>query len=168
MPTLNDIFTDDLARMFADWETIPCLNAPRVYRNETLYEFPRPVPSVRVQDAWDFQALKVPLAAGDMLVGHSRQGVNLVIEGQYQPAADTTEADRFTALDTLRAAVHVGAADEKYELFLHYDEDAEEYRKFKNCSTVRFECELADSHRFAYRVVIHAEDPELYTTGPGA
>lgn len=164
-----EMLAADLARMFADWEAVPFLLKPGVYRDEEFYELPRPVPVVRVQDAWDFTRLKVPLAAGDTLVGHSRQGVNLVVEGSFQASdPETSDTDRFAEIEALRAAVHVGAADDKYEFFLYQDVDAEEYRKFKQCSTVRFECDLADSHLFFYRIVIHAEDPVLYATAPGA
>lgn len=45
---------------------------PAVYQNSTLYELPRPVLSIRVVDTWDFERLKVPLADGDFLAGHSQ------------------------------------------------------------------------------------------------
>jgi len=164
----QQLLDDDLDRIFADWETVPFLLRPGILKDGSIHEFPRPVPAIRLQDAWDFQALKVPLVAGDTLVGHSQQGVNILVEGQFQPDADTTDSDRFDAVEDLRELLNVGGGNVKYELYLTIDTNTEQYRKFKSCTTVRFECDLTDSRLFTYRIVIHAEDPVLYATGPGS
>lgn len=136
-----------------------------------LYLLPRPVVSLSWQDTWDFEQLKVLLADGDEVTGHSRGGVDVRIEGQIGEQAGAlklTEQDMFTALETLRSRLDVASDGEKYELFLYHDDATTTYRKFKQASTVRFECDLSDVHLFGYSLVAHADDPTLYTTAAGA
>lgn len=143
---------------------------PSIFRDGTLYELPRPIPVVRVQDHWDYSQLKVPLAEGDLLVGHSQQGAEITLEGQVGTqggAVQVSEAEMFATLQTLRAAVNVGAGGGKYELFLYHDAATESYRKFRGCSTVRFEFDISNPHLFTYHLAVHAEDPTISTTAPG-
>ena len=143
---------------------------PALYDGSTLYELPRPVVAMRIKDQWDFERLKVPLSAGDSLVGHSLNGVDLAVDGQIVSQAGAlllSEQDMFSELQSLRSALDVSATDQKYEFFLYHDAASATYRKFKKCSTLRFEYDLSDKRLFKYSVEVHAEDPVIYTTAPG-
>lgn len=145
--------------------------APAVVRLGTIFRMPRPVVSLRVSEAWDFERFKVPLRDGDHCSGHSRQGVDIHLEGQigsHDGALRLSEQEMFETLEELRAGLDVGSDDEKYELFLYLDEDSETYRKFKRCSSVRLDYDLSNPHLFTYSAVIHAEDPIIYDSAPGA
>lgn len=143
---------------------------PAIYKNSSLYELPRPVPVVRVRDAWEASRFKVPLGDGDTLVGHSRQGVDISVEGQIGSQSGTlktSEGEMLQESETLRGTLDVTSGLEKFEFFLYHDVASATYRKFKSCSTVQFEIDLSDQNLFTYSLVIHAEDPVLYTTAPG-
>jgi hypothetical protein len=143
---------------------------PAVYDGSTLYELPRPIVSIRVQDAWDFEQFKVPLAAGDTVVGHSRQGVDIAVEGQIGTQGGglkITEADMFQEIETLRSRLDVTSSGDEYEFFLYHDTATATYRKFKSCSTIRFDYDLSNKNLFTFSAAIHAEDPVIYTTAPG-
>lgn len=144
---------------------------PAIFDASGLYRLPRPVTSLSWQDSWDFVPLKVLLAEGDELAGLSRGGIEIRIEGQIGSQAGSlklTEQDMFTTLETLRSRVNVLSAAAKYEFFIYHDDTSSTYRKFKSATTVQFECDLSDVHLFTYTVSIHADDPTLYTTAPGA
>ena len=139
---------------------------PAVLKNAELYELPRPVVSVRIQDGWDYERFKVPLLDGDFAVGHSRQGIDIAIEGRIGTQAGglrTSEAAMFAEIEKLRSMLNVGSSAEKYSFFLYHDAGSGTYRRFGSCSTVRFESDLSDAHLFAYSAVIHADDPVIYT-----
>lgn len=143
---------------------------PALYRNSTLFELPRPITTLRVLDAWDFEQFKVPLADGDRLYGHSRAGIDLSIEGRTGTHAGVLCGTEETMLDTLSLlgeAFDITSDDDRYELFLYHDEASGTYRKYRSCATVRFEYDLSSPHLFTWSAVIHAEDPRLYTTAPG-
>jgi hypothetical protein len=143
---------------------------PGIARGTTYYELPRPIPSLRIEDGWDFQRLKVPLAAGDTLAGQTADGVDIVIQGQLGSVAGAVtagEAEMFAALEELRRQVRVTLNEPNYEFFVYHDPSTNTYRKFKRCSTVKFECDLSNVHLFGYTLVVHAGDPEMYATGPG-
>lgn len=143
---------------------------PAVFKSDTLYELPRPVLEVRVQDGWDADQFKVPLRDGDERAGFSRQGVDISCAGQFgssQGELATSEEAMFAAWTELRDVLSVGTSAEKYEFFLYFDAVNETYRKFKKCSTLRLECDLSNKHLFEYALLVHAEDPVIYTTGPG-
>lgn len=143
---------------------------PAVVRDETIFRLPRPIVSLRVQEAWDFERFKVPLRDGDQHVGHSRQGVDILLEGQIgslDGSLKLTEEAMFAALEELRDGLDVSEAASKFELFLYLDEIADTYRKFRDCSTVRLEYDLSSPHLFTYSAVIHADDPHIYDTPPG-
>jgi len=142
---------------------------PAIWRNGVLLELPRPVPTLRIQETWDAERFKIPLVDGDKLVGHSRNGVDLNVQGQVgSQAGDLTlsEEAMLAALEALRAALHVSPTQDRYHFYVYYDSDTNTYRHFRNCSTTRFEWDLSDSHLFTYSATIHAEDPVLYLTGP--
>ena len=144
---------------------------PAIYKNSVLYELPQPVLAVRVQDAWDFEQFKVPLADGDFLTGHSQQGVGISVEGQIGEQSGSPKAleqAMFAEIETLRTALDITSDSDKFEFFLYHDTSSSTYRKFKSCSTVRFDYDLSDKNLFAYSIVIHAEDPVIYTTEPGS
>ena len=144
---------------------------PAIYDGVSLYELPRPILAVRIHDAWNFEQLKVPLADGDTLTGHSFQGTEISLDGQLGTQAGTlkaSESDMFQEMETLRGVLDVSADAEKYEFFLYHEAASATYRKFKSCSTVRFNWDLSNKTLFTYALLIHAEDPVIYTTAPGA
>ena len=143
---------------------------PALYRGGTLFELPRPITTLRVLDAWDFEQFKVPLAAGDRLYGHSRNGLDLSIEGSVGTRAGTlcaTEEDMLAALSQLSEAFDITSDEDRYEFFLYHDQPSAAYRKYRSCATVRFEYDLSSPQLFTWSAVVHAEDPRLYTTAPG-
>ena len=142
---------------------------PAIARGAELFDLPRPVPTLRVQESWHSEKFKVPLRDGDTLLGHSRNGVDITVQGQVgSQAGDLTlsEEAMLAALEALRAALHVSPTQDRYHFYVYYDSDTNTYRHFRNCSTTRFEWDLSDSHLFTYSATIHAEDPVLYLTGP--
>ncbi|MFV0445869.1 MAG: hypothetical protein ACK5Q5_20010 [Planctomycetaceae bacterium] len=142
---------------------------PALWRSGELFELPRPVTSVRVQDSWDFAKFKVPLAAGDATTGHSRNGVDIAIEGRCGTHAGELTIDEtgmFGALELLRSRLHVPSGEIGFELFLYHDPTASHYRSFRRCSTVRFDYDLSDAHLYSYSLVIHASDATLYSSPP--
>ena len=144
---------------------------PTIDNGTILHELPRPILRFHVQDGWDFEQFKVPLKDGDTLVGHSQQGIDISIEGQIGTQSGTlklTEAEMFDALESLRSVVDVADSNSKYDLFLYYDVASSTYRKYKSCSTVRFEYDLSEKNLFTYSLTIHAEDPVIYSTASGA
>ena len=144
---------------------------PALYKNAVLYPLPRPVLSVRFQDAWDAEQFKVPLKDGDFMTGHSQQGVEILVEGQVGTQSgdwDSSEEDRLPLLEDLQDKLDVNSDGEKYTFFLLHDAVTPTYRKFKSCSTVRFDYDLSDKSLYKYSIAIHADDPLLYTTAPGA
>lgn len=143
---------------------------PAVVRDSTIVRLPRPIAALRVQETWDFERFKVPLRDGDQSLGHSRQGVDILIDGQIgsqDGALKLSEESMFEALESLRAGLDVSGGGSKFELFLYLDEIGGTYRKFKDCSSVRLEYDLSDPHLFTYSAVIHADDPAIYSTAPG-
>ncbi|QDU41031.1 hypothetical protein Mal4_53960 [Maioricimonas rarisocia] len=142
---------------------------PAIWRDDTLYELPRPIRSLRIQDEWDFQRFKVPLVDGDLTVGSSRDGVDIIVSGQIGSQSGElrlTEADMFSELEALRTALDRSAGDAPYHFFLYHDPGAETYRSFRECTTVRFEYDLSKQALFAYSAVIHAGDPTIYSDAP--
>ncbi|MBW3542805.1 MAG: hypothetical protein KY476_21290, partial [Planctomycetes bacterium] len=143
---------------------------PAIYNGSVLYELPRPVTALRLRDVWDFERFKVPLAAGDSLVGHSLCGVDVAVEGQilsHAASLTLTEQAMFEALEGLRAMFDLPTTGVKYTFFLYHDAATTTYRKLKNCSTLRFEYDLSDKRRFTWKAEIHSEDPVIYKTAPG-
>jgi len=143
---------------------------PAVWDGAALYELPRPVTAVRIQDSWDFARFKVPLGTGDSVAGRSAEGVDIAIEGELGTQAGalkTGEESMFLAIEALRAALSADAPDEAFELFLYHDAASSTYRSFRNCTTVRFECDLSEARLFVYSALIHASDPTIYTSAPG-
>jgi len=142
---------------------------PAVWKGGTLYELPRPVTVVRFQDSWDFARFKVPLAAGDAMAGRSANGVDIAIEGEIAAQAGalaTSEETMFAAAAALRAALSVAAPDDVYQFFVYHDPASATYRSFRNCTTVRFECDLSAPQLFSYSAMIHASDPTIDTAAP--
>lgn len=143
---------------------------PALWRDGTLYELPRPITSLRVQDAWDFARFKVPLQDGDWAVGHSSHGVDVAIEGRvgsHSGQLRLSEAEMFETLEQLRTELQSTSAGSTYELFLYHDVASGIYRSLRRCHTVRFEFDLTDPHLFTYSAVIHAGDAQIYTEPPG-
>jgi hypothetical protein len=160
----TSILAADRLRQRADWDAA-LVWRPALWRDGELYEFPRPIPKVRIRETWDAERFKVPLVDGDTLAGGSRNGVEIALSGQI--VAETS--DPLTLLSTLQAlreALHITGDDDKAWLFVYHDADAEQYRHFRGCSTVRFHYELRDGLHITYEAVLHADDPTLYDTAP--
>lgn len=142
---------------------------PSIIRPNSIYELPRPVTSLRVQDAFDFAKWKVPLVAGDMLIGHTASGVDISLEGQIASLAgqlQLTEEQMFLTLEGLRTAVQSATPDDRYRLFLYFDPASATYRSFRDCATVRFEYDLSRKFLFTYSLTIHANSPTIESTAP--
>ncbi len=144
---------------------------PAVYKGGELFELPRPITQVRILDRWDFERLKVLLSPGDYLTGHSRHGIEISIEGQFgshEGSLSLTEEEMFVVWEGMREMLDVTEDSEKFEFFLYHEGSDGSYRKLKECSTVRLECDMSNKHLFEYAVTIHADDSSLYPTAPGA
>ncbi len=144
---------------------------PAIARGDELFDLPRPVPTLRVQESWHSEKFKVPLRDGDTLLGHSRNGVDITVQGQVGSQAGSLkldEASMFATLEALRAALHVSADGGKFAFVLYHDDAAGTYRHYRQCSTTRFEYDLSNEHLFTYSAVIHAEDATLYDAPPGS
>lgn len=138
---------------------------PAVERSGTLYELPRPVSVLKLQESWDGERFKTLLVDGDTVVGSTRNGVEITLSGEIASQGDAltlTEADMFAAIEELRSQVHVGADDQKYRFYLYHDSGTSTYRFFESCTTVRLETDLSDLAAFRYQLTIHAEDPVIY------
>lgn len=142
---------------------------PAIWKGSTLYELPRPIVALRIQDSWDFEEFKVPLAGGDFQEGRSLNGVDISIEGQSGTQAGQLKSDEeqmFAELEALRAALDPSSPEETYELFLYHDPSTATYRSFRGCSSVRFEYDLSSPHLFTYSALVHAADPTIYSVAP--
>lgn len=142
---------------------------PALWRDGLLYELPRPITSLRIQDSWDYARFKVPLRDGDAAAGPSRNGVDIAVEGQLGAqggALKLDEAAMFLALETLRERLHVDDSADGYELFLYHDPASGVYRSFRRCHTTRFEYDLTDPRLFTYSLVVHAADAVIYSAAP--
>lgn len=140
---------------------------PAIWKGGVLTGLPRPVTGLRLQDSWDYERFKTPLADGDHLAGQSRNGVDILIEGQVGTVASVVKIDEpamLSAITSLRNLLDVDDADGRYTLILYHDSSAGLYRVLRKCTTVRFESDLSDKRLFTYSVVIHASDPVLATT----
>ena len=138
---------------------------PAIARPEDVFELPRPVPTLRVQESWHSEKFKVPLRDGDTLLGHSRNGVDITLQGQVGSLAGELTLDEtamFLALETLRTALHVSTDQPKYSFVLFQDEALGTCRHYRDCSTTRFEYDVSNERLFTYSAVIHAEDATLY------
>jgi hypothetical protein len=140
---------------------------PAIWKDDVLTELPRPVTGLRLLDSWDFEKFKTPLADGDHLAGHSRNGVDVQIEGQVGTLEGDIQADEaamLQAIADLRSTLDVDGASGRYSLVLYHDPATGLYRLLQKCSTVRFESDLSNKSLFTYSVVVHASDPVLVTT----
>ena len=125
---------------------------PAIVRQGIVYELPRPILSLRIQDAFDFTKWKVPLSAGDLIVGHTPSGVDISVEGQIASQAGQirfSEDQMFDTLETMRAVLQSVTPDDSYRFFLYFDQATATYRSFRGCSTVRFEYDLSRKQLFS-------------------
>lgn len=142
---------------------------PSIVRASSVFELPRPVTSVRIQDSFDYSKLKAPRITGDMIVGHSSSGVDVAMEGQigsHAGASQLSEEQMFLTLESLRQAIRSSTPEDRYRLFLYFDPETSTYRSFQECVTVRFDYDLSRPRLFTYSLVVHASNPSLEQTGP--
>lgn len=138
---------------------------PGIAREGTIVEFPHPVLVFRIRDAWDFEKMKVPLRDGDQIVGHSKAGSDIAIEGQigqHSGSLKLSEPEMLTTLNTIRDALDVNSLNLNYSLVVFNDDAVDDHRYFKNCTTTKFEFDLSNSNIYSFAAVIHAADPILY------
>lgn len=138
---------------------------PAIQRSGEFYELPRPVSSLTMQETWDADRFKTLLVDGDTVTGSTRNGVDITLTGELASqggALNLSEAEMFAALEELRTRLHVGGDAEKYRLYLYHDAASATYRYLDSCTTVRLETDLSKVAAFSYRVVIHAENPQIY------
>ncbi len=148
---------------FADWNDFRF--QPVIERGGEFYELPRPITRFAFSDTWDSERFKTLLVDGDTVVGPTRNGVDIHLTGEIASPPGTTlwtPAEMFAALAELRANLHVGVDDDKYRFYLYRDVEAEIYRYFQACTTSRLETDLTNAAVFQYRLVIHADDPQIY------
>ena len=137
--------------------------APTIFHTTSNFELPRPVSSLRISDAWDFEKVKVPLRDGDTVSGHSRNGTDIRIEGQIGTHGGQLQADELAMFDTLtalRTALHVGNGSETFILSL-FNDGLGQHRYFDECSTTRVDFDLSNKHVFTFSIQIHAANPQL-------
>jgi hypothetical protein len=72
----------------------------------------------------------------------------------------------FAEVAALRSALAAESPESVYELFVYHDAASATYRSFRQCTTVRFECDLSAPQLFVYSAVIHASDPAIHTSAP--
>lgn len=139
---------------------------PGIARHGSVTEFPRPIQGFRIRDAWDFEKMKIPLLDGDQLVGHSRSGTEILLEGQigqHTGSLKLSEPEMFSTLNLMRDALDVNESCPAFEFVLFADESTSEYRFFRDCTTVRFEFDLSEKCIYSFSAVIHAANPRIFT-----
>lgn len=137
---------------------------PGVVRGGVVYWLPRPVTRVRIQEGFDSQTFKVPLRDGEMVTGQSRNGVDLLIEGQIGSQGETlllSEQEMLEELEALRAACHPSGPEDLCEVVLYQDDVSGECRQYRDCSLVRLETDLSNPWLFTYSMVLRAHDPVM-------
>ncbi|HVJ84976.1 MAG TPA: hypothetical protein VM452_04980 [Caulifigura sp.] len=139
---------------------------PAIWKGGSLWQLPRPVAAIRLADSWDFEKYKTPLADGDLVTGHSRNGLDVQLEGQIGHVAGSLRIDEnamLLAMLNLRTRLDVDNAAGRFRLVLYRNTSTGQSRYFEKCSTVRFESDLSDPRLISYSVLIHASSPELQT-----
>ena len=100
------------------------------------------------------------------MTGHSRNGLDVQLEGQIGHVAGSLRLDEnamLLAMLNLRTRLDVDNAAGRFRLVLYRNSTTGQSRYFEKCSTVRFESDLSDPRLFSYSVLIHASSPELQT-----
>lgn len=139
---------------------------PAISRPGSLVAIPHPVLVFRIQDAWDFERMKVPLRDGDQLAGRSRNGVEIVIEGQIGEHAGNlrlTEPEMLASMQAFRSTLDVKEEQAQYSLVVFSDDQLDDHRFFRSCTTQRCEFDLSSQHLYSFSLLIHASDPSLYS-----
>lgn len=137
---------------------------PTLIRDSGTYELPRPILAFNLRDAWDFESFKVPFRDGESLTGHSRNAVDITIDGQIGSQSGQLRLDEqamFETLEDLRAALHVSGPEQTFLLSLYQDQDGF-HRYFSNCTTVRLDSDLSNKHLFNFSIQIRAADPTIH------
>lgn len=162
MPLSLDQLHADRNVRAADWTVVSV--RPLIERDGTLYELPRPAWVVSLRDTWDGERFKTLLLDGDTVVGTTRNGVEITLRGELGAPPDGsawTPAQIFAALAELRTQLHVGPDGVKYRLWLDRDPGTGAGWYFSSCSTLRLETDVSNAAAVSYRVVVHAENPEM-------
>jgi hypothetical protein len=139
---------------------------PAVWKGGVLTSLPRPVTALRLSDSWDFERYKTPLADGDVVTGHSRNGVDVLLEGQIGSVSGMLILDEpamMQAVIDLRGLLDVDNAAGRFGLVLYHNAITGQSRLFEKCTTTRFESDLSDPTLFTYSLLAHASSPDLVT-----
>lgn len=72
----------------------------------------------------------------------------------------------FLAIEELRDQF-AAQTEEKVAFYLYRDEVAESCRFFRDCSVVKFQCDLSQPELYGYSLTLHADDPVMHAEWPG-
>lgn len=133
---------------------------------------PRPIVSGGPQWRWKKHLTEIPMVAGALVDSPSMQGTPITLSGLFDLEDGTvvyTEADMWAYYKRLLAYMNV-TDDERLELFLYYDADAEVYEKFISVTPESFQVNLGDQpgQLWSWTGTWFAEDPTIYQTEPGS
>lgn len=137
---------------------------PAIVREGVTYELPRPLTRLRIQESYDAQVYKVPLREGDVVAGQSRNGVDILIEGQIGKQGETlllSEEQMLAELEALRAACEPGSPEGVCQLVIYQDVVTGEVRQYRDCSISRVETDLSNPWLFTYAVTLRGHDPRM-------
>ncbi|GIX05583.1 MAG: hypothetical protein KatS3mg114_1452 [Planctomycetaceae bacterium] len=138
---------------------------PWWWKDGLWYPFPTPIPRIRLIDTWDAEAFKIPLQSGELLLGSSRNGVQVWLWGQIaSPRGEPHEL--LEAWNGLREALHLSHDQAPGWLFLLRDEAQQQYVALRDCRPLRLQAAFADRVTLNYELLIHADVPTLQTTLP--
>ena len=136
-----------------------------IIKGGVLSELPRPISSFRILERWDSKTLKVPLLTGDIQTGVSRNGIDLVIDGEYGIKNDIVfvgEQQMHAEYQAIRNLVDTNADDADLEVLVSHLETLTSGYLFKRCRVAKFETDFSNPHIYEYQLVLHAGDPVMY------
>lgn len=126
---------------------------------------------------WMWDRHSVPLAAGEKTFGKKMGGITVTMSGQLAIGGDTTSGDSevfgedgmWGLVEDFANHLNTGDAEQFLELFLYFDDVADEYRKFKSVRPISFVPQFGDDKfsLWGFSLQLFIGDPTIYTTGPG-
>lgn len=123
---------------------------------------------------WDYELSKVPIRAGGLIDGISRNKVSIDIQGRfiYQFRTSSvvldTDSAREDTWETLLNALDASLG--LFELYYFYPRTGySQFRSYRHCHCTKFTCDKGnESHRtWSYSIAIEAMDPTIHRTPPG-
>ncbi len=135
---------------------------PTIVRGGARFVLPGPILQCRVADRWDFQRFKVPLTAGVLTTGLTRDGVEISIRGHLAAWAGAVVVGEVGMLDVAEQLRQAADTEEgKFVLELYRDGTTGAGRGFADCTTARLDLDFSDPAMFTYALLVHADDPRL-------